>query len=83
MADLLEELKARILDLENGKKALEDLIPWRQNELPKFAAEISAINKSLHELREELTALKTKAPAPVQPTTTAGESDPFHGFFSR
>lgn len=75
--DELTELKNRILDLENQKKKIEDIIPWRENELPKFQSEISAIRQTLHELRAEWESLKNAA------KTETITGDPFHGFFTR
>ena len=58
----LEELQKRILDLENKKTGLEDLIPWHQNERPKIEKELSGLTAELHELRKELNALKADKP---------------------
>lgn len=77
MEKLIEELQKRILELENRKKEIEDLIPWRQNEMPKFGKELEGLKLSLHEMRAELDGLK-KSTAPA----SADRSDePFFGFF--
>lgn len=50
--DPLAEIKNRILQIE-------DLIPWRQNEFPKFQKEIEALKSEAHELRNLLSGMKT------------------------
>ena len=60
--DQLEELQKRILDLENKRAGLEDVIPWHQNERPKIEKELSGLMVELHELRKELNELKAGKP---------------------
>lgn len=82
MADtLMEEIQKRILDLENEKKKVEDVISWRQNESPKLSKEMDAMKAELHDLRAQLAELKKPAaPVPAGGDNTTG--DAYHGFFS-
>jgi len=59
MPEPLEEIKNRILQIE-------DLIPWRQNEFPKFEKEIAALKKEAHELRQQMNLILEKNSAAIK-----------------
>lgn len=82
MADtLMDEIQKRILDLENEKKKVEDVISWRQNESPKLTKEMETLKAELHDLRAQLADLKKPAPA-VPAGGNSETGDAYHGFFS-
>lgn len=69
MPDPIEELKKSILDLEQSKSKLVDMLSWRDTEAPKIRGDIEKINLTLHELRQDLDKIKNSAvpAAPEEP----------------
>lgn len=82
MADtIMDEIQKRILDLENEKKKIEDVISWRQNESPKLSKEMEILKAELHDLRAQLADIKKPAPS-VPAGGDSATGDAYHGFFS-
>lgn len=76
--DALDEVKKRILALEERNGELLEVLGWRKDHLPTLTAEVEANKKTLHELRAQVAdALKRLAP-PITPTpaSTPGSAAP-------
>jgi len=82
MADsIMDEIQKRILDLENEKKKIEDVISWRQNESPKLSKEMETLKAELHDLRAQLADIKKPAPS-VAAGGDSATGDAYHGYFA-
>ena len=78
---IMDEIQKRILDLENEKKKIEDVISWRQNESPKLSKEMETLKAELHDLRAQLADIKKPAPS-VSAGGDSATGDAYHGYFS-
>lgn len=81
--DKIEEIIARVLDLEKAKNEIQDIIPWKA-EIPRQKALLDEITKELHALRAELAELKA-GPKPNKPgaekSESEGNEEAVYGFF--